>query len=250
MSWTWNPEGISPFLYSASTWHVLYALLQSSWAFPQCSLCSYKIILSMIQYMGCAIYTILLSLCLTLPLPSVVLFSEPKMPPHHTSLSVNSLVCCHSLATKLDCEDSTMCPCKKCVSCGLTCHVDKDSSKCNKCTHTSFQKCNLVLSETEWAKVQHKQLHLCQKVHEMTAQLIHLQKQSDLMKSCWEEMVWWELQNIEELKVNEAREAFKTAIMPSLNDFLLNMSSDQIEVLMEFNPAYWSENIFFKGTSQ
>ena len=167
-----------------------------------------------------------------------------------TSLSVNSSVCCCSLTTKLDCEDLIMHSCKKCVFCNLTCHVNKDFSKCNECTHVSSQKCDLILSETEWAKVQHKQLHLHQKVHKTTAQLIHLQKQSDLMKSYWEEMIWWKLQNIEELKADEAREAFKTAIMSSLDNFLLNVSSDQIKVSIEFNSAYWSENIPFKGTSQ
>ena len=202
----------------------------------------------MTQYTGCAIYTILLSSCLTLSLPSVVLFSESKMSPHCTSLSDNSLMCHCSLTTKLDCENSIMCSCKKCVSCDLTCCVSKNFSKCNECTCASSWKCNLVLSETEWVKVQCKQLCLCQKVCEMTAWLICLQKQSDLMKSHWEEMVWQELQNIEELEINEAREAFKTAIVSSLNNFLLNMSSDQVEVLMEFNSAYWPENVSFKDT--
>ena len=200
--------------------------------------------------MSCAVYTILLSLCLTLSLFLVVLFSEPKMSSCYTSLSVNSLMCCCSLATKLDCKNLIMCSCKKCVSHDLTCCVSKDFSKCNECTHTSSWKCNLVLSETEWVKVQHKWLHLHQKVCEMTAQLIHLQKQLNLMKSHWEEMVQQKLQNIEELKVNEVREASETATVSSLNDFLLNVLFNQVKVLMKFNPAYWSENISFKGTSQ
>ena len=86
--------------------------------------------------------------------------------------------------------------------------------------------------------MQHKWLCLCQEIHETTAQLTCLQNQSDLMKSYWEEMMWWELQNIEELKVDEAREAFKTATVSSLNNFLLNMLFDQIEVLMKFDSAY------------
>ena len=204
----------------------------------------------MTQYTDCAVYTILLSSCLTLSLLSVVLSSESKMSPHHTSLSDNSSVCHHSLTTKLDCENSTMCSCKKCVSHGLTCCVNKNFSKCNKCTCTSFWKCDLVLSETEWIKVQHEQLHLCQKVHETTAWLVCLQKQSDLIESCWEEMIWQKLQNIEELETDEAREASETAIVSSLNDFLLNMLSDQIKVLLKFDSAYWSKNVPFKDTSQ
>ena len=189
MSWTWNSEEISCFLYSAPTCHVLHALTRSSWAFCLCSLCSYKIISSMIQYTGCAVYIILLSLCLTLSLLSVVLFSEPKMPSCCTSLSVNSLMHCCDLTTKLDCENLTMCSCKKCISHDLTCCVNKNFSKCNECTCTSSWKCDLILSEAEWAKVQCKQLCLCQKIYEIMAQLICLQKQLNLMKSCWEEMM-------------------------------------------------------------
>ena len=51
-------------------------------------------------------------------------------------------------------------------------------------------------------------------------------------------MVQQELQNIEELEVNKAREASKAATVPSLNNFFLNMSSDQIKVSLKFNPAY------------
>ena len=149
MSWTWNLEEISCFLYSVSIWHVLHASTRSSWAFFLCSSCFYKIILSMIQYMSCIIYIILLSLCLILFLFSVVLFSESKMSSCCTSLSVNSLMHYYNLTTKLDCEDLIMHFCKKCVFHNLTCHVSKNSSKCNECTCVSSQKCDLVLSETE-----------------------------------------------------------------------------------------------------
>ena len=62
-------------------------------------------------------------------------------------------------------------------------------------------------------------------------------------------MVQQEFQNIEELEADEARQASETAIAPSLNDFLLNVSSDQVEVLMKFNSAYWPENASFESTS-
>ena len=144
----------------------------------------------------------------------------------HISLFVNSSVCYCSLTTKLDYRDSIMCSCKKCISHDLTCHVSKNSSKCNECTHASFWKCNLVLSETEWVKVQHKWLHLYQKICEMMTQLIYLQKQSDLIKSCWEEIIWWKLQNIEKLKITETKKTSEIAAVSSLNNFLLNMLSD------------------------
>ena len=51
-------------------------------------------------------------------------------------------------------------------------------------------------------------------------------------------MIWQKLQNIEELKINEVKEAFKTAAVSSLNDFLLNILFNQIKVLIKFNSAY------------
>ena len=60
---------------------------------------------------------ILLSLCLTLLLSSVVLFSELlKMSSYHTFILLNSLVCHYSLAAKLDLKNQIMCSCKECVS--------------------------------------------------------------------------------------------------------------------------------------
>ena len=99
--------------------------------------------------MSCIIYTILLSSCLTLLLFSVVLFLESKISSHYTSLSVNSSVYCCSLTTKLDCENLIIHSCKEYISYDLTCYVSKNSNKCNKCTHTSSQKCDLIFSETK-----------------------------------------------------------------------------------------------------
>ena len=51
-------------------------------------------------------------------------------------------------------------------------------------------------------------------------------------------MIQQKFQNIEELKVNEAQKASETAIVSSLNNFLLNVLFNQIKVLMKFNPVY------------
>ena len=69
---------------------------------------------------------------------------------------------------------------------------------------------------------------------EMT-QLSRLQKQQDLIESYWEEMIQWEFQNIKELETDKAHEASKAAVVPSLNEFSLNMLSDQIEVPVDFD---------------
>ena len=62
-------------------------------------------------------------------------------------------------------------------------------------------------------------------------------------------MIWQKFQNIEELEVNKAQKASETAIVSSLNNFLLNMLFNQVKVSMKFDSVYWSENASFKSTS-
>ena len=63
-------------------------------------------------------------------------------------------------------------------------------------------------------------------------------------------MIQHEFQNIEKLEADKAHEASKTAIISSLNKFLLNISSDQMKILMNFNPFFWSENLSAEDSSQ
>ena len=70
------------------------------------------------------------------------------------------------------------------------------------------------------------------------------------MKSHWEEIIWHELQNIKELKANKACETSEAAEVPSLNKFILNVLSDQIEVFVNFDLWFWPENMSSKDTSQ
>ena len=160
------------------------------------------------------------------------------MPPHHTNQSSDPTVHRQLLADNLDRGNLVMRPCSECVSHGFTCLVGKESSKCNECVHSSTQKCNLILTETEWAKVKRECLHLRQEVHNATAQLLQLQKQQDLIKTHWDEMVWWKLQNIKELEADEAHESSEAVAMPSLDNFLLNVLSDQVEMLVGFDPFF------------
>ena len=51
-------------------------------------------------------------------------------------------------------------------------------------------------------------------------------------------MIHWEFQNIEELEANEVQKTSETATVSSLNNFFLNILSDQIKVLIEFNSVY------------
>ena len=70
------------------------------------------------------------------------------------------------------------------------------------------------------------------------------------MESCWDEMVWCEFQNIEELEANEAHEASEVTVVPSLNEFLLNVSSNQVKVPVDFDPWSWPESVPPGGASQ
>ena len=55
-------------------------------------------------------------------------------------------------------------------------------------------------------------------------------------------MIWHKFQNIKELKINDAERASRASLVPSLNDFLLNMSFNQINLPVDFNPLLWSEH--------
>ena len=70
---------------------------------------------------------------------------------------------------------------------------------------------------------------------EKMTQLLCLQKQQDLIKSCWEEMIWCEFQNIEKLETDEAHKTSEAAVVPFLKKFLLNVLSDQVKVPVDFD---------------
>ena len=49
-------------------------------------------------------------------------------------------------------------------------------------------------------------------------------------------MIQCEFQNIKELEANEACETSETAVVPFLNEFLLNILSDQVKIPVNFDP--------------
>ena len=158
------------------------------------------------------------------------------MPSSRVTKSRSSTTRRQSLAKRLATSSETMRPCNECVARSLVCRVGPESSKCSECvTHTS-RKCDLVISESEWARVQSERTRLRAEVKasmdraqaEM-ARLSRLQKQQNILETRWEEMVRREFQNIEELEADEAR-ASSEATIPSLDDFLLNVSFDHVEV--------------------
>ena len=48
-------------------------------------------------------------------------------------------------------------------------------------------------------------------------------------------MIWCELQNIKELKADEACKTSEITAVPFLNEFLLNVLSNQVKVSVNFN---------------
>ena len=62
-------------------------------------------------------------------------------------------------------------------------------------------------------------------------------------------MIYHEFQNIKELKANKAYETSKTTSVSLLNEFLLNVSFNQIKVPVNFDLWSWPENMSFKDTS-
>ena len=172
------------------------------------------------------------------------------MPNQHIRKSTSFTVHHYKLVSSLTLLFKTMQLCKKCVSQSLSCCVRSESFKYSECAAHTFWKCDLVISEVKWVEIQHEHTHLYTELCEVIVCVSWLQQQSDLMKSCWDEMIWCEFQNIEELKINEAYEASKAAVVLSLNEFLLNMSSDQVEVPVNFDSWFWPENVPSEDTSQ
>ena len=62
-------------------------------------------------------------------------------------------------------------------------------------------------------------------------------------------MIHYEFQNIKKLEANKAVRASEISTVSSLNEFLLNISSNQVEVPVNFNSQSWSENVSSRDTS-
>ena len=206
------------------------------------------------------VFLVLLSSCLTLPLLFKILSSESILlfiSNEHIRKMISFTVHHHRLMCNLALATKTMWSCKKCVSWSLLCCVSSESFKCSECMSHTSHKYNLIIFKAEWAQVQHECVWLQVKVQlainwaqeEMT-HLSHLQKQQDLIESHWEKMIWQKFQNIKELKTDKAHEASETVVVPFLNEFLINMSSDQIKVSVNFNLWFWPENVPLRDTSQ
>ena len=143
-----------------------------------------------------------------------------------------------------------MCSCCEYVSHNLVCHVDKESDKCLECVCSTCYKCDLVILEAKWVRVNYEVTHLWTKLQEILLKVDCLCKQYNLIQSCKSDMIYYKFQNIEELKADEAARASEASTVLSLNEFLLNILSDQVEILVNFDSWFWPEIVPLKDTSQ
>ena len=146
----------------------------------------------------CISYTVRLMLNTTPPLqgfcPQNLLL--PFMSNQHIKKMISFTVYCCRLVCNLALATETMWSCKECISWSLSYCVSSESFKCSECVSHTSCKCDLIISEAEWAWVHCKHVWLQVEVQlamnwaqkEMT-HLSHLQKQQDLIESCWEEMI-------------------------------------------------------------
>ena len=98
--------------------------------------------------------------------------------------------------------------------------------------------------------VDHEATHLWTELQETLLKVDCLCRQYNLIQSHKSDIICCEFQNIEKLKTNEAARASEASTVPSLNEFLLNILSDQVEVPVNFDPWFWSEAVFSEDTSQ
>ncbi len=94
--------------------------------------------------------------------------------------------------------------CNHCFNHSVKCRVDTDFDRCVECVRLD-RKCDLIISEIEWERVRKKRARLRAELSETLTKAAHLQKQQELIESCWKNMMQRKFKNIEELKKNERR---------------------------------------------
>ena len=126
--------------------------------------------------------------------------------------------------------------CNHCFNHFMKCRVDTDFDRCVECMHLD-RKCNLIVSETEWKRVRKKWARLRVELSETLTKAAHLQKQQELIESCWENMMQQKFKSIEELEKNERCWTTES----SINDLLLNVDFEQLKISSDFN---WLSSFF------
>ena len=119
------------------------------------------------------------------------------------------------------------------------CKVGGSSDRCVECARKA-RSCDLApFSPATWARVRRLREAKEKEVEETMARLQRLYREAGALKRREREIVKGELRNIEEVEVDEQ------AAGPSTNNFLFDLSSEQVELLMDFN---WSGLVNTPGT--
>ena len=109
------------------------------------------------------------------------------------------------------------------------CKVGGSSDRCVECARVGYS-CDLApFSPARWARIEKKRQEKAKEFKETFAKLNRLQVEVEALEKQKLEMVEGELRNIEEVEADEQ------ATGPNLNDFLFDVSSEQVEISPDFD---------------
>ena len=160
-------------------------------------------------------------------------FLVPTMPPLRSR--PRSTFSRHQLVdTILKTGSLAMRPCSNCERAGYAdkCKVGASSQRCVECARKGSSDCNLApFSPAKWTRIWKERNKKAQEAKEALAKFIRLQREVEELERRGIAIVEGEVQNIED---NEASEAKEQAFI-SPDDFLFNVSSEQVEVPLDFD---------------
>ena len=160
MSWTWNPQGISPFLYTTEKTVKTFmsrvsrvsrasTFSTSSTAYTSC------------LYSGTRVMPVLhgahTGLCLTLASSS----KASVLRAYTSSTMCDNLVKRVILTACISCHDIVVMPCSHCAWCSVECQVSCDSEKCDKCIccDVHCDTSDLKLFNWSWLNCEQEKIH-------------------------------------------------------------------------------------------
>ena len=257
MSWTWNPQGISPFLYitgktvktfmsRASRVSRASTSSTSSTAYTPC------------LYSGTRVMPVLhgahTDLCLTLASSS----KASVLRAYTSSIMHNNLAKRAILAAHISHHGIMVMPCSHCAWRSVECQVSCDSEKCGECVHHGVccDTGDPKLSNWSWLDCEQDKIHSAlaeakSVKDEVCSHIHHLKKQKELLDCCEGEMIQHGLKSLEELKCVKVKETAALAIAQGLSDSstdVFNFSEPGL-ASAEWSPS-WLEPVPSDGTFQ
>ena len=210
MSWTWNPQEISPFLYTTEK-TVKTFMSRVSRASRASTSSTFSTAYTSCLYSGTRVTPVLCEahtdLCLTLAFPS----KASVLRAYTSSTMCNNLAKRIILAACISCHDIVVMSCSHCAWCSVECWVSCDLKKCDECVCCDVC-CDTGGSElSDWSWLDHEQEKICSALAETKSvkdkthsYICCLKKQKELLDCCEGEMIWHDLKLLKELKCVEA----------------------------------------------